>query len=150
MSASGVARALNVTTGSFYWHFKSVDAFKDALRRYWQKDLMAQIAQQARARADGDPKRLMEALRSVIIEGGTHRYDVAMRNWASEDKQTAKAVAAADQWRQKTMTSFLMEAGLSEEEARDRISLAGAAWAGSNAIKAEQRMKLLRMATQKD
>ena len=150
LSATRLSRELNVTTGSFYWHFKSVHEFHDALRDYWRREVVVGVAREAQQRANDDPTKVLEELRQVILEQGTHRYDSAMRHWAKTNDDAARVIQLADEWRQETMTGFLRSAGMVNEEAHDRILLVGAAWRGSDGLDPEHRLKLGRLATSKD
>ena len=49
LTAARMARELNVTKGSFYWHFESVDSFRDDLKRFWHDDVVIGIITQAKA-----------------------------------------------------------------------------------------------------
>jgi AcrR family transcriptional regulator len=150
VSATRVARELNVTTGSFYWYFVSVAEFHEALQEYWREEVVVGVAREAQQRANGDPANVLEELRQVILEKGTHLYDSAMRQWAKTNGDAERVVQLADEWRQATMTEFLRAAGMAREEARDRIHLVGAAWRGSGGMDPEHRMKLGRRATSKN
>ena len=43
LTGTKVARELNVTTGSFYWHFECVQEFRKALRQYWRNEIVIGI-----------------------------------------------------------------------------------------------------------
>ena len=150
MTATRLASELGVTTGSFYWHFKSVPEFHGALCEYWKDEVVVGVAREAQKLAAGDPAKLLEALGQVILRNNTHRFDTAMRNWAMTNADVARIVAAADQWRQETMTGFLSTTGTPENSARDHINLIGAAWRGTAGTDPEYRIKLAGLATPKD
>jgi AcrR family transcriptional regulator len=38
-----MARELNVTTGSFYWHFNTVNEFRDELKAFWRDKVVVGI-----------------------------------------------------------------------------------------------------------
>ena len=40
LRAAKLARILGVTTGSFYWHFRSVADFQTELLEYWKEDVV--------------------------------------------------------------------------------------------------------------
>ena len=149
LSATRLARELGVTTGSFYWHFKSVAEFHDALCQYWKDEVVVGVAREAQKLAAGDPTKVLEALGQVILSKNTHRFDTAMRNWAMTNADVARIVKSADEWRRETMTEFLTAAGTAENSARDHINLVGAAWRGSDGADPGYRIKLASLATPK-
>jgi AcrR family transcriptional regulator len=90
LRAETLARQLETTKGSFYWHFKDVPAFHDAVLAEW--------ATQAR-------KRFEAAVNSGETEvtrlRGLGRFrqtplDRAVRAWAVQDRRARKEVAQID------------------------------------------------------
>jgi AcrR family transcriptional regulator len=147
LRAAKVARRLGVTTGSFYWHFRSVADFRAELLEYWKEGVVVALIRDARAGAQ-EPAQILADLRRRILESGAHRYDAAMRTWARADPRVRDTVACADEIRGTFLAEMLRKSGLSEEEARDRASLIGAAWRGSldDVGDPDYRMKLVGLA----
>jgi len=101
------------------------------------------VIRAAREAAEDDEQVLPE-LRRLILETGAHRYDAAMREWAPLDPLVQEAVADADQLRADFMAQQFERAGFKPEAARDRATLAGAAWRGLQGMEeAEDRMRLI-------
>lgn len=93
-----LARELDVTKGSFYWHFKNRSELLRGMVDWWRENQIAFLENLDEQRLD-DPAGL---IRSVI--GFTHhtddsRHDVAMREFARFDEYAAEAVADIDQRR---------------------------------------------------
>ncbi len=147
LKAAKIARTLGVTTGSFYWHFRSVPDFRTGLLEYWKECVVVALIREARA-GEQEPAQILANLRKRILESGAHRYDAAMRAWAGADPSVQETVARADEIRGTFLLEMLRKSGLSEEEARDRASLIAAAWRGSldDARGPEYRMKLIELA----
>lgn len=147
LRAAKVARMLGVTTGSFYWHFRSVADFRTELLEYWKEGVVVALIRDARAGAQ-EPAQILADLRKRILESGAHRYDATMRMWARADPRVRATVACADEIRGTFLAEMLRKSGLSEEEARDRASLIGAAWRGSldDVDDPDYRMKLVGLA----
>jgi hypothetical protein len=70
-----------------------------------------------------------------------------MRTWAQDDLRVRETVNAADEVRGAFLVEMLCKSGMTEEEARDRANLIGAAWRGSLDLDdPAYRMKLVRLA----
>ncbi len=74
-----VARALGVTKGSFYWHFRDKGAWRDAVLAYWEHRVFARLALGRLPMRDGDPDWR-------AIDAGLHA-------WAAEDASVARSLA---------------------------------------------------------
>ena len=148
LTAARMAREMNVTTGSFYWHFSTVDEFRAEIRKFWRDEVVVGIIVDAKEQA-GDPTKVLDEIGKIIRQRGTHRYDAAMRGWAESDSETEKIVRAADLVRRDLIAEVLQVAGESKEEAKDKSNLLGAAWRGSQDIDPEYRFKLIAMITKK-
>jgi AcrR family transcriptional regulator len=146
LKAARLARTLGVTTGSFYWHFAGVAEFRSGLLEYWKEDVVVGLIRAAQASAE-EPAQVLAELRKRILGSGAHRYDAAMRSWARTDPQVRDTVGRADEVRATFLVETLLNAGMSEEDARDRANLIGAVWRGSQDLDdPDYRMKLVGMA----
>jgi len=140
-----ITRELNVTTGSFYWHFDSVADFHNAVRAYWADVFLPELVAEARASADGDPTQALSRLSTLVRESGAHRYDDAMRRWAFSDARTAQAVTKMDRWRMAQLKEMM---GASEA-ATAYADVIGATWRGTTGMKdSRKRLKIVSTATQ--
>jgi AcrR family transcriptional regulator len=150
LRAAKLARTLGVTTGSFYWHFDSVDVFRAELLVYWKEEVVERLISEARAASD-DPSQVLAEIRKRILESGAHRYDSAMRRWAGTDDCVLETVRRADEVRGAFLTDMLRASGVNAAEARERASLIGAAWRGSvdDPGGPDSRMQLIRLASGK-
>ena len=144
LSAVRLVRELDVTTGSFYWHFSSVAEFHEAVREYWKNTVMQGLADEARRLGGGDPAKTLKALGELNQPRGIYRYDDAMRRWAKEDEDTAAFVRAVDKWRRGILKDILS----GQKGANSFVDLISAAWAGTTDMKdSKRRFKLIALAT---
>ena len=67
-----------MTTGSFYWHFKNIDAFRCALAHYWSDVYVPSLASRARQRATS-PDQALNQLARLIRAEKAYLLDAAMR-----------------------------------------------------------------------
>jgi AcrR family transcriptional regulator len=146
LKAARLARMLGVTTGSFYWHFKCVAEFRSGLLEYWKEDVVVGLIRGAQASAE-EPTQVLAELQKRILARGAHRYDSAMRSWALTDPAVRDTLRSADDVRARFLVEALQDCGMSQEDARDRANLIGAAWRGSQDVgDPDYRMKLIGIA----
>ena len=117
-----LAIKLNVTKGSFYWHFKNRTELHDALLDYWEKE-MTQSVLDAANEFHGSPKqRLINALRNIIGKERT-KYDPAVRTWARNNAKVRKVVEYIDKIRSSFLHGLFVDIGFDRQEAEIRSRL---------------------------
>lgn len=117
-----LAIKLNVTKGSFYWHFKNRTELHDALLDYWEKE-MTQSVLDAANEFHGSPKqRLINALRNIIGKERT-KYDPAVRTWARNNAKVRKVVEYIDKIRLSFLHGLFVDIGFDRQEAEIRSRL---------------------------
>ena len=90
-----LARNLNVTKGSFYWHFKDRSEILEALLHEWEDETATLTAE---ALAHRDPREglrnLLEIIKTTVVlsERGEAPSDAAMFAWASMSSDVARRV----------------------------------------------------------
>ena len=90
LRAETLARRLGATKGSFYWHFKDVPAFHDAVLDAWLANAKGRFDA---AMTQGDTT--VTRLRSLA--GFRQKpLDLAVRGWAAQDASAKKAVSRLD------------------------------------------------------
>ena len=147
LTAARMARELGVTTGSFFWHFGTVEKFRDELLVFWRDVIVVGIIEDAKKQAE-HPGDVLKEIGKFIQERGTDRYDTAMREWAKSEHKVKETIRSADTLRAKLIAEVLSEAGASEEQARDLTNLVGAAWRGSQEMgDSDYRLKMIGMIT---
>lgn len=96
-----LARALGVTKGSFYWHFKDRRELMEILLREWEEE--AQILTDALKSANpiGALPAIVEELgrRNLSSERGDSPSDAAIFAWAALDAHVAKRTQRSEQQR---------------------------------------------------
>lgn len=96
-----LARALRVTKGSFYWHFKDREELLELLLREWEDEvhgLLIQLGKQSRREKLNIFLRLLNE-RVRLSEEGKTPSDAAIFAWASVDPEVARRVNKAEQTR---------------------------------------------------
>lgn len=120
-----LAKRLNVTKGSFYWHFKDRRDLLDAVLAAWKDGRIADIRKQTAAR----PGEELAALHHTIDVYAAARnrkgiaIEAALRLWARQDAATAAVVEEVDAERLACTRRLFLARGLPEAEAAARSVL---------------------------
>jgi AcrR family transcriptional regulator len=125
LKAQPLAKALNVSRGSFYWHFADIGDFHSALLLRWRERMFDQIVADV-TRPGRDPlRRLLEHILSK-----PSRLEIAVRSWALVNPQAALMVEDVDQRRVDFIRDLLRSLGCPPELARTRAQLFNWAYLG--------------------
>ncbi len=116
-----LAKALAVTKGSFYWHFKDRRALQQAMLDAWQARATGAIIEQVEA-ASGDALARLRTL-FTIVGKADGRLDRAIRNWATQDTMPQRALEQVDQRRMGYLEALFQSLGFSPAQARARAGL---------------------------
>ncbi|WP_163847589.1 TetR/AcrR family transcriptional regulator [Pseudooceanicola aestuarii] len=108
LKAEALARALDTTKGSFYWHFPDVPAYRRALLEFWGQTAEADLAPAA------DRRAAVAQLHQLMTEGDSpdHRAEAAMRAWARTDAAAAAALTRIDAQRLDHLRALLRVLGV--------------------------------------
>ena len=131
LKVGAMATKLNVSRGSFYWHFEDMAAFRAQLLESWREVSTDQVIRDLDAR-DGDPERLKRLLRRAL--SGPRMLDRAMRSWAGEDEEVAKVIASVDARRVERIAGLLIDAGVDRERAHYRAAFLYWAYLGQAVV----------------
>jgi AcrR family transcriptional regulator len=131
LKAEPMAQALQVSRGSFYWHFKNIDDFCTQLLRAWEATSTDHVIEALDARP-GDRDRLRELLHRAFA--GSQKLDRAVRTWAAADDKVARVVANVDHRRVGRIAQLLVEAGVSSERAAHRALFLYWAFLGQGSV----------------
>ncbi|WP_136636295.1 TetR/AcrR family transcriptional regulator [Pseudooceanicola onchidii] len=112
LKAEPLARALDTTKGSFYWHFDDVPGYRQALLDFWH-DLTAKLP--------ATPSEKSEAVAQLqtMMEtgfGGDPDTEAAMRSWAATDPAAAVKLAKLDAARLAHLSAVLRELGVTNPD----------------------------------
>ena len=120
LKAEPLARAMGVSRGSFYWHFRDIGAFHAAILKHWRDVAAEQIIADVEAAAPGKDG-LEVLLRRVFGERLT--LERAVRTWAAFDPAARVAVQAIDRRRLSYVESLIKQSGLPADVARTRAQI---------------------------
>jgi AcrR family transcriptional regulator len=123
-----LARALDVTRGSFYWHFKNRDALLAQIVDRWLVLETLRVVDMAEAAGGTAADRLWVVVESVRTDDG--RFELAVRHWARSSDYAAEIVRMADEKRIAYLERLLVEHGVEARLAKRRARFLYLAWLG--------------------
>lgn len=123
VKVSGLASALGVTKGSFYWHFESREDLLASILAFWSESLVKQIDAEVDLQPD-DPVDELKWILNRIASGELNEHDPAIRTWAVFDPIAEAAVRRVDETRLEYKRNLFLRMGFDdcEAELRSRIS----------------------------
>ncbi len=112
-----LATRLEVTRGSFYHHFGSVDAFIDAVVERWEAEGIEPGFRDAAAAGPDPQAQLAHMMRFVWTR--SHYLELAMRAWALSDPRVATHLERIDRARLARLVTLFSE--LTGDASRARL-----------------------------
>jgi len=111
-----LAKQLNISKGSFYWHFKDRGDLLDAILGQWE-------TQQSDWNTEGErvsnPVERWARLFEFLSGLGYARLEMAVSAWARQDEAVAMRVATADQKRLAYLSRVFREIGFTSAQASE-------------------------------
>jgi AcrR family transcriptional regulator len=126
-----LAAGLNVSRGSFYWHFKDIADYRAQLLQVWQERATEQVIRDIDATVVG-LARLTYLMKLAFNEDRS--LDRAIRGWASTDVEAAKVVAAVDARRIAYIAELLRDSGVDARRGLPRAEFIYWAYIGQSAV----------------
>lgn len=123
-----IAEQLQVTKGSFYWHFKNLEDYRTAVLDEWERYYTGE----AIASLDNDRLDPKEKLRTWIV-GATYadlRLERAVRSWSLHHPAVTKVRKRVDVERIGFLVKLLGDVGWPPEAAQTLGQWAYCAWLG--------------------
>lgn len=125
--AEAIARELKVSKGSFYWHFKNVDALKVQMLQRWKDEATENIIEALEGN-NLPPADKLRALVEVATAHDSARYggilaEAAIRDWGRYDARAAETVKAVDIKRLVYLDSLFEQCGAKPPMVRTNSSI---------------------------
>ncbi len=120
-----LAKRLQVTKGSFYWHFKDRADLLMALLEQWRDGRIADIVKQTTAEAGAEHARIFHVIEvySAARNRKGIRIELALRDWARRDGAAAAVVKEVDATRLDRARRLFLAGGVPDKEATSRSLL---------------------------
>jgi AcrR family transcriptional regulator len=123
-----IAAQLDVTKGSFYWHFKNLDDYRTAVLQEWERHYTGEPIHYLEHEALAPTEKLR-----VWVLGATLsdlRLERAIRAWSSRDAAVNGVCRRVDAERMGFLVKLLAGVGWDDDEARTLAQWAYCAWVG--------------------
>jgi AcrR family transcriptional regulator len=117
-----LAKLLNVTRGSFYWHFKNRDDLLDEILHEWETRNTKKIIEQIEG-LDSSPSSKLLSLLEIAAEDD-NLLEKAVRVWSVNDVGAAAAIARIDQQRLDFLKNLFLQLGFSAIDSKVRAQIA--------------------------
>jgi AcrR family transcriptional regulator len=122
LSVQGLARSLGIAKAGFYWHFKDRDELLRQLLNYWLHEITEVITKNVKV-LSLEPKSRLVRTAELIIENDLTRYEIAIRQWALEDREAARTVRQANRIRLDFVRGAFSELGFKGDDLETRAML---------------------------
>jgi AcrR family transcriptional regulator len=120
-----LAKRLDVTKGSFYWHFKDRQDLLEAVLQYWKEGRIRDIVKQTQAAPGVELVQIHHVLE--VYAANRNRkgipIELAVRDWARRDPHAAGVVAEVDATRFERARHLFLACGCDEVESAARSTL---------------------------
>lgn len=117
-----LAKNLNVTKGSFYWHFRDRKALLDAVFQRWFDRFSIEGMSPDLERSESGSDRLWQLFKRVIGELSTS-HSAVIRLWARNSPSLLKLLEAEHSKRMKFVTAEFQRLGFESDESRIRADM---------------------------
>ncbi|MFZ9012313.1 MAG: TetR/AcrR family transcriptional regulator [Anaerohalosphaeraceae bacterium] len=115
-----ITKDLNVTKGSFYWHFKSRSDFIQSLVEYWAVVFTENIGEEIARRTTGAEDRLL-SLMLLITEKNLAKYSLAVMDWGQHEPVALKRIQEVMDYQMDFVRSLFREMGFTGDELEMRM-----------------------------
>ncbi|SEH52473.1 DNA-binding transcriptional regulator, AcrR family [Mycolicibacterium rutilum] len=107
---------LDVTKGSFYWHFADMRAYRAALARAWG-NLHDERRRRFENMRDADPRKRLAVMMQTLVCPDHWALERAMRVWALTDESALASVQRSDGRVLGAVREALVDYGFEQDEA---------------------------------
>jgi AcrR family transcriptional regulator len=116
-----LAKLLNVTRGSFYWHFKNRDDLLAEILQEWEARNTQRVIEQIEG-LDSNPSDKLLSLFEIAAEDDD-RLEKAVRVWSVNDARATEVIDRIDRQRLDYLQDLFLQLGFSEVDAKVRAQI---------------------------
>jgi len=122
LTVEGLAKSLGIAKAGFYWHFKNRDDLLRQLLDHWTHEITEVITSNPEVLALKPKVRLIRTA-EIIHDFELTRYEIAIRQWALQDGEAARAIKKANRLRLVFARTAFSELGFKGEDLEIRTML---------------------------
>ena len=122
LTVEGLAKSLGIAKAGFYWHFKNRDDLLRQLLDYWTHEITEAITANQEI-TTLKPKTRLVRTAEIIHDYELTRYEIAIRQWALQDMEAARAVKKSNRLRLDFVRTAFAELGFKGEDLEIRTML---------------------------
>jgi AcrR family transcriptional regulator len=122
LTVEGLAKSLGIAKAGFYWHFKNRDDLLRQLLDHWTHEITEVITANPEV-ITLKPKTRLIRTAEIIHDYELTRYEIAIRQWALQDKEAARAVKKSNRLRLDFVRTAFSELGFKGEDLEMRTML---------------------------
>lgn len=122
LTVEGLAKSLGIAKAGFYWHFKNRDDLLRQLLDHWTHEITEVITSNPEVLALKPKDRLIRTA-EIIHDFELTRYEIAIRQWALQDGEAARAIKKANRLRLVFVRTAFSELGFKGEDLEIRTML---------------------------
>lgn len=122
LTVEGLAKSLGIAKAGFYWHFKNRDDLLRQLLDHWTHEITEVITANPEILALKPKLRLIRTA-EIIHDYELTRYEIAIRQWALQDGEAARAVKKSNRLRLDFIRTAFSELGYKGEDLEIRTML---------------------------
>jgi len=116
-----LAKRLNITKGSFYWHFSRREELLSAMLVEWERAQTTSVVATVEGRGGSPHERLLHL--SDSLANLDLQLEAAMRSWAASDFDVCRVLERVDSARLVYLQSIIESAGVPTGHAKARARL---------------------------
>lgn len=124
LTIDNLCQRLEISKGSFYWHFKGRNELIKATIEFWSEEFQKNVHQCIREGARNEPRTVFKELVQFWLDSNFARIDQAMRRWGRQEVAVARAVQQADIQLLTFVSQLFEDMGFSAADAQRRARLA--------------------------
>ncbi len=118
-----LARQLDVSKGSFYWHFKNRKELLEGILQRWENETMWLIEESQKAATPKERLIKLFTLVEEMCDRDTPDPEAAIFLWANQDSAVQERVRIVETKRVEYVTQSLQDYGFDETEARQKAEV---------------------------
>lgn len=116
-----LAKLMNITKGSFYWHFKNRGELLEALLQEWVNRDTDGIIREVEDKGGDTNTKLLNLFELAVRDDG--KLENAIRAWATNDSKAAIVLAQVDECRLNYTRDLFLQLGFTPFEAMVRARM---------------------------